>query len=61
MAVTFNDEQGAEAVQFLQGLVGIELTLDEALNGRPEVNEPGWKGMTDDEKEATENFYHLLR
>ena len=49
--LTEDERQGIEAIQFLQAMVGIDETAEDAL--------AGWRKMSGDEKETTLFFYEV--
>lgn len=57
MELTYDNDQGAKAIKELQAMAGIEITLEEALNGRPDAGEPGWLGLSKNDRAMTE-FAH---
>ncbi len=50
---TYDDDQGPRAIQALQEMAGLKVTIEEARDGRPDLGEQGWNGMTDQEKLQT--------
>lgn len=47
-----DEEEGVEAIQFLQGLAGIKESKEAARKG--------WSRMTDEEKSGTEKAYRIF-
>lgn len=56
----YNDDQGPRAIQALMLEAGIELTIEEAHDGRPDHGEQGWKGMSDQEKLQTTRAHSIV-
>lgn len=56
----YDDEQGPKAIQALQALGGIEITFEEARDGRPGHGECGWLKMSDGDKQATTHAHKAV-